>query len=345
MSMNIVKSTWNAAKTGAKSIGMTGRGVYGAGKGSSTYMYDLASLGWYSQDRLKRLQATIEKQALQYAAILNSRKRSVDALAVGGELLADMIRSGRVPVDVQTAFEAAYPNLAERMDFSGAVDKYHGQSLTDFLSPIKGKLFEGKYADWLNHGNLPDGYHANLARMAGESGWHLEITGPNSTIVDLLQTKATDSVSYVSEAIDRYPDIQVISTDEVFSKIVMHGASHSSVDITDIANQVDFAAHPADVHMDFTPPLIALALIAFTTYCNPDLSDYAKAQEFGERGAKTYLTYLFGGVVALITQTWWLGIIAGIGSRWLAGQGRKKREIHHELKTLIARNKRILLTA
>jgi len=87
----------------------------------------------------------------------------------------------------------------------------------------------------------------------------------------------------------------------------MHGAAHSSLDNAGLTEHVAGAADEANVQMDFTPPVIALALIAFTTYRISDLSAYAKTRQFGERGAKTYLTYLLGGSVAAITQTWWLG--------------------------------------
>lgn len=233
--------------------------------------------------------------------------------------------------------------LAQRMGFSEAVDNYHGQDLTGFLTPVKAKLFEIKYADWLNDGNLPEGYKAHLDQMINQQGWDLAITGPDAHVAELLQLKATDSVASINQTIERYPDIQVATTDEVFSKLVLHGA-HSSINPADIANYVADAAIPYHVHMDYTPPLLALALIAFTTYCNSDLSAYAKARQFGDRGAKTYLTYLLGGAVAVVTQTWWLGIIAGIGSRWLAGRGRNQREIYRELKALVNRNEKILLT-
>jgi hypothetical protein len=342
MLLRIGKFIWNLAKNGTKTAGVTGCGVFGAAKGSSYYMYDLASLKLYSKERLEQMKATIEEQSRRYAAILNARQHSVDSLAVGGELLSDMVRSGHVPVDVQAAYEAAYPHLAQRMDFSEAVANYHGQSLAGFLNPVKGKLFEMKYADWLNDGNLPEGYHASLAHLSNQPGWDLSITGPDGHVAELLQLKATDSVAYVNQAIERYPDIQVITTDEVYSKLVMHGAN-STISNADLADHVAVAADPTHIQMDCTPPLIALALIAFTTYCNADLSAYAKARQFGERGAKTYLTYLLGGTVAIVTQTWWLGILAGIGARWLAGRGRKQREVYRELNTLIDRNNKILL--
>ncbi len=326
----------------AKGALVTGSAAVGAARGGGQLVYDLASLGLYPQERLERLKRTIEDQSRRYAAALGRNHRTADTLAVGGELLADMVRSGRVPEDVGAAYEAAYPELSRQMDFSQAVSRYDGRHLTGFLNPVKGKLFELKYADWLNDDHLPDGYHAHLARWPNQPGWDLAVTGPNGHVAELLQLKATDSVSYVNHAIERYPDIHVVTTDEVYSKLAMHGADHSSLGNAGLTEHIAGAADAAHVHMDFTPPVIALALIAFTAYRAEDLSAYAKARRFGERGAKSYLTYLLGGSAAVITQTWWVGILAGMGSRWLAGRGRRRRELCRELDALVRRNERIL---
>ena len=101
---------------------------------------------------------------------------------------------------------------------------------------------------------------------------------------------------------ERYPDIQVVTTDEVYSKLAMHGASHAPLENAGLTDHVAGAADAAHIHMDFTPPLIALALIAFTTYRAEELSVYAKARQFGERGAKSYLTYLLGGSAGVLPQ-------------------------------------------
>jgi hypothetical protein len=305
-------------------------------------VYDLASLRLYSRDRLEELKQTIEDQSRRYSTLTSYNGHAADTLAIGGELLGDMLLSGRVPADVQAAYRAAYPDLSQRIDFGEAVTHYNGQHLIGFLNPVKGKLFELKYADWLNDDHLPDGYHATLAPWPNQPGWDLAISGPDGHVAELLQLKASDSVSYVRHAMEQYPDIQVVTTDEVYSKLAMHGAAHSSLDNAGLTDHVASAADAAHIQMDFTPPLIALALIAFTTYRAEDLSAYAKARQFGERGAKSYLTYLLGGSAAVLTQTWWLGILAGMGSRWLAGRGRRQRELYRHLEEMVRMNEHIV---
>ena len=73
-----------------------------------------------------------------------------------------------------------------------------------------------------------------------------------------------------------------------------------------------------------------------------DLTQYQKGHQFGERAAKTYLAFLIGGSMAVATQTWWVGLIASVGSRILMGQGRKKREQRDTLKDTIKTNEKVL---
>ncbi len=321
----------------------------GAVKGGSLLLYDMASLRIYSGEKLEALKRTIELQAKEYCRLTASTRSYatlLDTVSVGGELIAEMIKSGHVPEDVQKAYTAAYPHLAERMDFVAAARGKGGQSLEGLVSGVKGKLFEMKYVDYLNNGHLPEGYTAHLARWGNQPGWDIAISGPDDHIKQLLQLKASDSVSYVQHAIGLYPDIEVVSTDEVYSRLVLHGAAghvvNSGISETIIHEQVAGAADAAHPHVDCTPPVISLALIAYTTYRREDLDGYQKARQFGERGAKSYLTYLLGGSVAAISQTWWLGILAGMGSRWLSAKGRSNRELYLHLEQAISSNNLII---
>ena len=37
-------------------------------------------------------------------------------------------------------------------------------------------------------------------------------------------------------------------------------------------------------------------------------------------------------VAMVVTQTWWLGLLAGVGSGWLASKGRARREQYEALR-------------
>ena len=322
--------------------------VTSAVKGAGELLYDTASLKLYSLERVAELKEEIGNQGRTYHRLIGSGAdpRFLDSLAVGGDLLQDIITSGRVPADVQQAYELACPHEAAAQTFSEAAQGLDGQELTGFLSLVKGKLFELRYAEYLNNGHLPDGYVAHLAPYANQPGWDLAISGPDGHVADLLQLKAADSVAYVRHALEQYPHIDVVTTDEVYSHLIMTGAgehvTRAGIENADLSHYVASAADAATVHMDLTPPVISLALIAFTSYRLPDADAYEKSRHFGARAGKSYLSYLVGGATAAVTQTWWLGVLAGVGSRLLAGKGRRQREAFGELKRLAATNRRLL---
>jgi hypothetical protein len=318
-------------------------------KGAATFVYDTASLKLFSREKLDTVKARIEAQGKEYRSLVDQHGdgfRVADSLMVGGDLLFHILATGVVSADVDAAYSAAYPDLAARMSFDAVVKSLHDSQITGFVSGVKGKLFEMRYLDYLNDGNLPDGYHAELATSATQPGWDIAVHGPDGHVASLLQMKATDSVEYVKHALERYPDIDVVTTDEVYSQLVMNGAADhvASSGISDVAlthNVLD-ATDAGHIQMHWTPPVISLALIAFTAYTLKDATEYEKARSFGTRAGKSYLSYLVGGSVAAITQTWWLGLLAGIGSRYLAGRGRSQREAYQELLRIAEVNDRVL---
>ncbi|WPL18970.1 hypothetical protein Thiowin_04072 [Thiorhodovibrio winogradskyi] len=95
--------------------------------------------------------------------------------------------------------------------------------LMGILSSAKGKYFEYLLADSLNKGEqvgdllLPPGYQAVVAEHLSQPGWDLQILAPDGQISQYLQAKATDSASYVLDALETYPDIQILATSEVAS--------------------------------------------------------------------------------------------------------------------------------
>jgi hypothetical protein len=89
------------------------------------------------------------------------------------------------------------------------------------LNGWKGKYFEVLVRDKLNAGEsvgdlaLLPGQQARIAESLTEPGWDLEIVPPAGVSSDVLQLKATESLAYVQRALDRYPEISVIATDEI----------------------------------------------------------------------------------------------------------------------------------
>lgn len=327
---------------------LAGKAAISAGKAAAQLSWDAASAAIFRDSHVAELRDKLRQQGLQYRAAVASGWQgtpAVESLAVGGSLLADIIRTGQTPDDVQKAYQLAYPHVAESMSFAEEAAHLHGQELVGLVNGVKGKLFEMKYVDYLNSGELPDGYVAHLASSPNQAGWDIAVSGPDGHTAELLQLKAADSVSYVKEALAQHPDIQVVTTDEVYDKLVLHGAaggvSDSGISNSVLGEHVSHAAGDAALQMHWAPPVIALALHAFSAYrldCDLD----GKVRHFGERSGKSWLCYLLGGAVAATTQLAWLGLLTGVGTRYLAAQGKARRELCQEMEQQVAKNQKLL---
>jgi hypothetical protein len=263
-------------------------------------------------------------------------------LVVGGITLGQALRNpASVPADVEQAFALAYPGLAQSESFSDAVGRMSSDELVGLTSGVKGKLFELELVDHLNSGGLPDGFHAELAHSATQLGWDIQVTDAHGQVSELLQAKATESASYVKEALERYPDIDVSTTTEVHAQLVAMGLAQNGNDsgISEAVLQakVEAAAHAGSAFdaSDLVPSSLGLAVIALSVFMNKDPTLREKGAAFGSRSAKAGTSSAVGKMAMVATQTWWLGLIAGVGSSWLASRGHGKRDQYETLKCAV----------
>jgi hypothetical protein len=95
-----------------------------------------------------------------------------------------------------------------------------GQALEGAVNAAKGKYFEYLVVDKLEHHErvgdvvLPPDCSAKLARSMTQPGWDVQIVDRHGHVMDYLQLKATDQLSYIKEALHRYPGISVLTTDD-----------------------------------------------------------------------------------------------------------------------------------
>lgn len=61
---------------------------------------------------------------------------------------------------------------------------------------------------------------------------------------------------------------------------------------------------------------------------------------FGDRAAKATVTGAAAKAVFVATNTWWLGLTVGVGSRWLASYGGNKRQRYEALERVVESLKR-----
>lgn len=356
-----------AAKGGYEAVKYTGKQLVGRRKeivgtsvgvikGTCGLLYD-ASGNLISDEKLQAKDREVQLQAKQFVELseqlksklqknLPNKRAVLDSLFVGGATLLDYVKDKNVPEDVSRAYELAYPNIAAQRSFLEQVQSLDSDEILGFTSGIKGKLFEIEYVDYLNSGNLPEGYIAELAKSPNNPGWDIAILGEAGELKDVIQAKATDSVSYVADAISKYPSIDVVSTSEVYGQLVMQGYGenviNSGIAEDSLSARIDDAGNITDSFGDWVPPITMLALIAFSSYNEKDLSNYRKCVMFGERSMKAYLSFIAGTALTIATNTWWVGLIGSITSRLIIGRGKNKREHLHHLDALIAENKRQL---
>jgi hypothetical protein len=145
-----------------------------------------------------------------------------------------------------------------------------GEALQGAVNTAKGKYFEYLVVEKLNHGQqvgpllLEPGQEAVLADSMTQPGWDLRIVGEHGDVVEYLQLKATDSVGYIRSALERYPDIQILATDEVGgSGLVLD----SGITDHDLRSHVEIGVDAVDVSLaetflDHFHPLLPLAAMA-----------------------------------------------------------------------------------
>ncbi len=344
-----VAVTGRLAESAAPAVGGTAGGlVRGAASMASNTVDSLAlpaSRIEAMREQLRTLgQMEMARSEQRMQAIESAQKRRrkdelLDLLVVGGVTLSQVLRDpAAVPENVQQAFALAHPGLAQTETFSDAVARMSGDGLVGLVSSVKGKLFELELVDHLNSGGLPDGYHAEIAGSAIQPGWDIRVLDENGQVSELLQAKATESAQYVQEALQRYPDIDVTTTTEVHAQLVAlslaENVHDSGISEAVLQAKVEAAAQGDAVFdaSDLVPSSIGLAVIALSVFMKKDASLRERGEQLGQRSAKAGVSASMGKVAMALTQTWWIGLIGGVATGWLAGRGRGKREQYEALR-------------
>lgn len=188
------------------------------------------------------------------------------ATAVSALFLTDQIDMSQVTPQMAEAFSSAYPNV----DLASLAGRSPAE-IEGFLSAWKGKYFEVLVRDKLNAGesvgdiHLEPGQTAMLAESVTQPGWDLQIINSDGSIAQELQLKATESLSYVKEALERYPDIDVLTTDEVgdaAENIFSSGFSDEALEKTIRAPMEGLLDGPVEELLETVLPGLPFALIA-----------------------------------------------------------------------------------
>ena len=105
-----------------------------------------------------------------------------------------------------------------------------------------------------------------LAEALNQPGWDLQILDSDGAVVDVLQLKATDSAAYLRQTLEKYPDIQIMATEEVAAleefdaTLIDSGISNAEI-TADVTNAV-YGSNPD--FLDVFSPVLPLVFILAT---------------------------------------------------------------------------------
>lgn len=254
-----------------------------------------------------------------------------------------------IPEDIEEAYHLAYPNLAQEISLKELVDKSSATETVGYINGIKGKLFELRYEDYLNE-TLPSGWEAHLADSATQKGWDVVVLDDSGSAVEYLQLKATNDISYVKNALETYPDIDMVTTEEVFNQLSMNEAISGNIEnggfenpaLTEEVAKIFSDPSLVDSGIDLTPSIIPLVIIAYSVSRKKNMSSYERGEEFGGRALSSYLAYLAGGTAASITGFWPLAIGISLLTNFGLETGRARYLYYRGLKKTVKDNEKII---
>jgi hypothetical protein len=156
------------------------------------------------------------------------------------------------------------------------VGHYSDREWMGIVNSAKGKYFEYLVVDELNAGGtvgdltLPKGYSAQLAQSMTQPGWDVQILDDHGQTADLLQLKATASVGYINDTLNRYQDISILTTHEVANGIgennMVIDSNMSEADLEQAINSTAIGLDHGYLNdfWDCFHPLMPLLVIAAT---------------------------------------------------------------------------------
>lgn len=168
------------------------------------------------------------------------------SLSVHSIINADAIDFDAVTPQMHESFELAFPGKELNDILTEIVSNFDdAHMVSGYMSAWRGKYFEVIVRDRLNAGEhvgelyLMPGQTATLAEDLSQPGWDLQIAVEDSgAIVSELQLKATESVGYVYDALERYPEIGVLTTDEVADQIANDLVASSEISNAELSDEL-----------------------------------------------------------------------------------------------------------
>ena len=332
MKINFKKHTKAAVLWTAKQVLPTTKGIFNFAYNSGSNLGNRFIGDW----RIKRLEDKLRDRSISYNKELKkykSRYPWFDYYVVSGLSIPSMIQNRLTDPDVELAYQYQFPNKADDMSFTETWQSFDSpEEMLGFNSAVKGKLFEIKYLEHISK-TLEPGYTAKLADSPTQKGFDIEIYNPHGQIDQLLQLKASTSAAYVKDALNEYPEIDVVTLEDLDGQMLL--ANHSNRIISSsISNEDLLSSMESSVEsgLDYLP-LLGISIIAFSEYTQKEASEFQKTAKFAERISD----FLVNG--SILTSTGFVGIPIVFLKQYLLRSGEKKRQYIKQLNEKLSRQK------
>ena len=232
----------------------------------------------------------------------------MDAVAATAALdaifFSDQIDTGAINPQMQEAFELAFPgrDLYQRLEELNVLTPESREAI-GFLNTWKGKYLEVIVIDKLNAGEsvagiqLGPGQVARLFPNLNHPGSDVEILNADGTVAEELQVKATESVSYVKQAIEKYPSIRIVTPDDV------EGITDADLEGEIAAPVEELFDTPLEEFVEMVLPGLPFVLIATTEGAKILIGRQTLQQAMNrslERATKTGAAMSVGALLVLV---------------------------------------------
>jgi hypothetical protein len=185
----------------------------------------LTKIAYNYQERTRR-HGRVDSLRSLYDKYVKEREETLIDTAAAAASVAGLVHHGAINYSALTpqseqAFHLAYPHV--ELD---SLQQMDADQLQGIVNGWKGKLFEVLVRDRLNNGDcvgdlhLWPGQEAVLAHSPVQPGWDLQILSSDGHLLSELQLKASESLAYAKSALEHFPNIDVLTTQEAAS----HGA-------------------------------------------------------------------------------------------------------------------------
>lgn len=291
----------------------------------------------YGDSKIKKLEDKLHCQSITFNKEIKRHKSQYpysDSYIVSGLSIPQMIKSGIADPDLELAYQYQFPHKANQMSLTEAWQDFEsGEQLLGFNNALKGKLFEIKYLDHISE-TLEPGYSAKLADLPTQKGFDIEIYNPLGEIDQQLQLKASTSASYVKDALEQYPEIDVVTLEDFEGQILLANQSSriigSNISNDDLVSSMEGSVLSGLEYL----PLLGLSWIIFSEYTKKEASEFQKTVKTVER----MIDYLVNA--GIIGATGFVGIPIVAIKQISLRKGEKKRLYIQQLKKKLSRQKK-----